>query len=244
MIVANYTPDAISWMHVGITGTITPGEIVEVGEARGKHIVNKFGPRGLLQLQFEDKPELKKVEAMKIWSGFWENQVRTHNQHAEQQKEKGHAYPQPTKELLEHAEKIGIEVVQPWKAKTETGEVGELKAQLAAQKEESGKAFDAMMEQIRELSEKVVELSSGKQDSVPTEAEKALQEKIVATKRKYSHFGEKQSDRLMAWVKNNVEAIVSFPTANKIEIRDKVKEVLNRDLFLDGEMTKVNGDLL
>ena len=88
MIVGNFTPDPIDWMHIGITGTIEPGETAEMDEGRARHILNKFARRGLVQMQFGDEPGDKKKESIKLWTSFWEQQITAFNQHNEDQKEK------------------------------------------------------------------------------------------------------------------------------------------------------------
>ena len=60
MIVGNFTPDPIEWMHIGITGVVNPNEIVEMDNARAKHVLNKFARRGLVQMQYGDDAETKK----------------------------------------------------------------------------------------------------------------------------------------------------------------------------------------
>lgn len=141
MHVANFTPDKIKWMHVGITGTLKPGDITEFDDARGKHILNKWGQRGLLRVTFEDRDneDEKRVEAMEIYNEFWVKQITNFNQHNESLKNENKPYVYPTKELRGKAEDLKIQLVGPWEVKTEPAGVDQ-------------KELDSLKEQIAKLS--------------------------------------------------------------------------------------------
>jgi len=140
MIVANFTPDTVKWQHVGVIGTLLPGDIVDLPEGRANHILNKFGRRGVIVMKFGDEEEVGRKKAMELWREFWEYQITQFNQHNEDQKEKGNRYERPTKELLEHADILGLELLSPWVVKKDTGnkdssdnavEVMEMKQQVS-----------------------------------------------------------------------------------------------------------------
>jgi hypothetical protein len=121
MIVANFTPDIVEWQHVGITGTLLPNDVVDLPEGRANHILNKFGRRGVIVMNFGDKEEESREKAMELWRDFWEYQITQFNQHNENQKEKGNRYERPTKEILDHAEILGLELLSPWIVKKDSG---------------------------------------------------------------------------------------------------------------------------
>jgi len=156
MIIANFTPDKIEWMHVGANGTIPAynpdnpkkPHIVNFDDSRANHILNKFAVRGLVQMNFGDDEEAKKKESLKLWRIFWERQIENQNQHNEQQKEAGNRYSRPTDELDEHAKLLGIELLRPWTvAAKSTKEVDELKGENMALK----KSIEAMQAQMSQL---------------------------------------------------------------------------------------------
>lgn len=124
MIVANFTPDIVEWQHVGITGTLLPNDVVDLPEGRANHILNKFGRRGVIVMNFGDKEEESREKAMGLWRDFWEYQITQFNQHNENQKEKGNRYERPTKEILDHAEILGLELLSPWVVKKSAGDTG------------------------------------------------------------------------------------------------------------------------
>jgi len=117
MIIANFTPDRITWMHVGICGDLEPGDIKEFDEARGNHILNKYGPKGLLRLEYGDDKEDKRDQAMRLWRSFWERQITVFNQANDARRNENRPYSPPSKDLVEHAERLGIELIQPWAVK-------------------------------------------------------------------------------------------------------------------------------
>ena len=88
MIIANFTPDTIQWMHVGQVGKLKPDDVGEFPDNRAKHILNRWGPRGLLQIGLNDNREAKRVEAMEIYKQFWFNQISNFNQMNEVRKVK------------------------------------------------------------------------------------------------------------------------------------------------------------
>jgi hypothetical protein len=139
MIVANFTPDTIEWQHVGITGTLLPNDVVDLPEGRANHILNKFGRRGVIVMNFGDKEEASREKAMELWRDFWEYQITQFNQHNENQKEKGNRYERPTKEILDHAEILGLELLSPWVVKkgTDSGSGGNT-AEMETMKQQMG----------------------------------------------------------------------------------------------------------
>ena len=116
MAVGNFTPDPLTWYHQGLSGTIKPGEVV-TDRDRGweNHVLNKLGPRGLVRLEYGDDPEVAKKASMEAFNRFWTKQVMDFNELNEQRKNEGKMYVPPTKELQEHADLLGYELVGPWK---------------------------------------------------------------------------------------------------------------------------------
>lgn len=117
MIVANFTPEPIEWMHMGANGTLVPGKVEPFPDNRGRHILNKFGPRGLVELEFGDDVPKRQQDALKIYKAFWMRQVTIFNQDNERRKNTNREYVTPTKQLLQHAEELGIQLEGPWSIK-------------------------------------------------------------------------------------------------------------------------------
>ena len=236
MIIANFTPDKIEWMHVGANGTIPAynpdnpkkPHIVNFDDSRANHILNKFAVRGLVQMNFGDDEEAKKKESLKLWRIFWERQIENQNQHNEQQKEAGNRYSRPTDELDEHAKLLGIELLRPWTvAAKSTKEVDELKGENMALK----KSIEAMQAQMSQLMQM---MAGGKVKTQPVNAEPASEPKepekkespkesavdpnIAINRNKYMRLGE---SNMNLWVSKNWDDIMAMPKENRDEIEEK-----------------------
>jgi len=135
-MIANYTPDAIRWEHIGFSGILEAGKVVEMPEGRAKHLLNKYSPRGIIQLEFGDDEEKRKKEAMETWEIFWNHTIQNFNQHNERMKNQNLPYIAPTKMDVAHAKMLNIELIGPWVMKPKENEgVKELKAEINDLKE-------------------------------------------------------------------------------------------------------------
>jgi len=114
MFLGNYTPDTIEYMYGGRPGKIAPGKVIEVDESTGNHVLNKFSARGLVKLLFGDDPQEMKAEAMAIYTRFWERQIMTYNQDNEKRRNTNREYVEPTRQLVQKAQELGIKIVGPW----------------------------------------------------------------------------------------------------------------------------------
>src|SRR3972149_7613003 len=121
--VANFTPDPIRWHHLGATAILEPGAVVEFETHRANHIVNKFGPRGIVTLAYGDDQAAKAKEAMATWRRFWVKQITVYNQDNEKRKNTNREYVDPTEILLEHSKTLGIPLVGPWMVKDTADDV-------------------------------------------------------------------------------------------------------------------------
>lgn len=215
MIIGNFTPDSIEWMHIGVSGTINPGETVEFGESRAKHVLNKFARRGLVQMQFGDDTDVKKEESMKQWTNFWEQQIIQFNQHNEDQKEKGNRYARPTAEIKEKANMLGLELLQPWRI--EAKDSPELK-RLQEENVDLRKTVEAQTGQINEILEMLK-----KGQPVPEEIiEEPVADLVTANRKKYVSL---TVNTMSGWLKNNWEEIQEMPEENRLEIQTRYQDL-------------------
>lgn len=156
MILANFTPDTINWRHGGQMGTLKPGDVTEFENARANHIVNKFGPRGIIKMQYGDDEDPKRKQAMKIYTEFWQRQVTISNRDNETRKNENKPYVFPSEQVVAKATELGIEVIGPWKINPPATdkritEVQEENMQLKGQ-------VSTMASQISNLTEQVAAL--------------------------------------------------------------------------------------
>lgn len=222
MHVANFTPDTINWQHIGVEGAIKPDQVVELEDSRARHILNKYAARGLVQMNFGDEPEPKRKQSMSQWKNFWEEQVVTFNRHNEDQKEKGNRYATPTAEIKEHAEKLGLELLRPWRIESKDNpEFQKLKSENAELKG----SLSTMQAQIDKLIEMVGKNQASQAETKvdkPKVSESADETVIEANRNKYKRLGE---SNMNLWVAKNWEDIKTMPEENRFEIEDKYLKI-------------------
>lgn len=223
MIVGNFTPDPIKWMHIGITGTIEPGQTEEMQESRAKHVLNKFARRGLVQMQYGDDLEEKKKESLALWTNFWEQQITNFNQHNQDQKEKGSRYTRPSEELKAHAKLLNLELLQPWRIESkESPELKRLQDENLALRTTIEKQAE-QIEEIRDMIKQANRVPEPEPDKEPEEPEKTLEEIITENKKRYASLS---ANTMPGWVKNNWDEIQEMPEENRFEIQTKYEALL------------------
>ena len=220
MIIGNFTPDAIEWMHIGINGIIEPGETVEMDDSRARHVLNKFARRGLVQMRYGDDPLAKKNESMAQWSNFWEHQVVTFNQHNEVQKEKGNRYAKPPPELVAHAKILKLELLQPFRieSKDESPQLKALQEENASLKA----TVETQTGQINQILE-MIKAGKGVPQTEPIEpAGVDLLDVIAENRKKYNSLS---ANTMSGWLKNNWEEFQEMPEENRFEIKTRYEDL-------------------
>ena len=219
MIVGNWTRDPINWMHAGITGTI-PGykegsekHIVEMDDARARHILNVFAKIGLVQMQFGDDPKAKMKESIAQYDRFWEHQITVFNQGNEQQKEQGNRYNRPTDLLSAKANEFGLELRQPWRVPKKDDEA------IKVLRDENAELRVANKEQGKQIAKILTMLKSSRG---PGTTEQAAVDIVAINRKKYVSLAEKT---MKGWLKNNWDEVQAMPEENKFEIQTKYQEL-------------------
>lgn len=203
MIIANLTPDDVPWMHIGVTGVLKAGDMAEFEDGRGRHILSKWGQRGILRMGFEDNSEeglVKKTkEAKGLYDKFWMRQISYHNQHNDALKNAGGAYVTPSEELEVHAAMLGVDVIGPWNAAK-----AKENADLAKLKEENKTLVDSLKDMQVQIS------ALGNKGAVEDNYE---------TYRK--QFKPLNREKLLGFVNDNAATILTWPMAIFIELKEK-----------------------
>ena len=117
MIIVNYTPDDIEYVHGGLTGVLKSGEMDDVDSGKGNFLLNKYDQKGMLKLVFGDDVKAKKAEAMELYKDFWTRQVVNHNQANEARQARQLEYSRANKDVEVHAKTLGLKLLGPWTAK-------------------------------------------------------------------------------------------------------------------------------
>jgi len=202
-IVCNFTPDEIEWQHVGIIGVLKPGDIKEFPDARAAHILNQFGPRGVLRYSLEDDPDKKREESIRIYKRFWMHQITTFNQSNEAKKNEKLPYSFPTEQLKEKAEEMGIELIAPWTSqpKTDSAQVAELKAE--------NKELRTLVDELKKNQEEMLKVMKeiGQKPAVPHTVETGdlIKKFITLDKAKYKNWVTSHANDLADWPDSVVE---------------------------------------
>lgn len=131
-----------------------PGHKVKVEDAKGKHLLNALGPRGLTSLEYGDEADSGVIEAQKAEDGrqrnldFKRKQVARYNQDNEARKAQQMAYMDPPKQIKEYAKEIGVGLIEPYQvADIKNEEIAELKKGKAEAEKaliDMSKKFEAM----------------------------------------------------------------------------------------------------
>ena len=241
MIVANYTPDSITYIHGGIPATIEPGKLVEIEDKKANFILNKFDKRGLVAMKFGDNPDSKRGQAMEQWKRFWTRQIVVYNQDNERRKNTQREYVEPTEELAAHATTLGIELVGPWTIKqTDNAAVqavlienATLKSEMAALKNQLGELIEAVKArevpmELRSVAEKVEITKRGAESQ-------AKEEKVAApsvdNRPLIAEFQMLNKEKFGEWVMQNLDRIQSndFPLDVRQMIEQKWARLIQGD---------------
>lgn len=202
MLVGNFTPDDIDWTHVGQVGTLKAGATGDFPDPRANHILTKYGPRGLLRVEWDKRDDIPfyKEKAMAVYINFWKMQIGTFNQQNEQRKNENKVYTSPTRILSQKAAELDVELMEPWKAvkKTDSGEMNKLKRENEDLREE----VSALSASVREM---VVLVKQG---------QKMTKEAIIIDTASFlRQFNNLGKDRFQNWVIDNMDLIPEFPAS-------------------------------
>lgn len=219
MIICNFTPDKVPWMHIGQAGALEPGDIKEFDDARAKHILNKWGARGVLRYELNEDVEEKRKQSMQIYKRFWMNQISSFNQLNEARKNENKPYNFPTNDLVEHAETLGVELVAPWRTvqKTDDKQVAELKAE---NKELRGQVHD-LKEDMAEILAIMKEIKD--KPAIP---------KVIDTADLTKRFISLDAKRFEPWLIENATEVKDWPDSVKAKIREKYTAFYKKDCFI------------
>jgi len=201
MIVGNFTPDDIDTMYIGVTRTFKVGQVLDIPDAEGNHILDRFAIKGLVRLEWGGNEDGYRKESMSRWERFWERQVTDFNQLNEKLKAEKKGYIYPTETLKAHADKLGLSIIQPWVIhKSEDKELADLKGE----NREMRLQMSNLMDRLAELTQAIV----------PHEGEKdndALR----------NQFKFRNAQVLEAWVLSKSVDILDWPSTIRGELIEK-----------------------
>ncbi|RPI88691.1 MAG: hypothetical protein EHM41_00010 [Chloroflexi bacterium] len=222
-IVANFTPDDVTWTHIGNSATLKSGGRLECNDGRANFILNKYGPRGLVKLEFSEDPDYLvklKAEAKRRYVEFWRRQIYSFNQFNETLKNENKPYTHPDDMMTQKAQELGINLVGPWKTENTSNDVA-LKAAL-----DNNAALQVQLNKLMEAVGKLQDRQSDVEDrsvGVP---------EIDWNKVKNSFFFLNRKD-LKSYFYKHFEMMKSWPVDLKDEFAKKYEKATGKALNFD-----------
>lgn len=114
MVVANPTNEDFDMQYSGVSFTIKAGEKITLATNAASHILNSYGPRGLVYLKY-GCDEGKVLEEGRVRNEeFKRKQVTEFNVRNENRKNMNLGYLAPTAKLKQYASELGLELMQPY----------------------------------------------------------------------------------------------------------------------------------
>jgi hypothetical protein len=227
LILFNPTDEEMRTQYIGEEVVIPPApdprHKIRVDDARGRHVLNVLGPRGLMTLEYGDEGE---GETQKADTGrrrnleFWRKQVMDFNQLNDQQHQKKLPYIQPSPQIKAAARRLGIKLYEPMSA---TDDYTEIQAKVISELDQKKREVAEKDKVIHALSAKVDKLTSlvegmlaaaGKQAAAGVAAET---EDWAESKRKIKSIN---GNHFASWVRKNWESIFDYPD----DVRDLIAE--------------------
>jgi len=141
------------YMGVGIG--ITPGQKIKLPDAKARHLLNEFAPRGLVALDYGDDEEKRANEGLERNRNFKLKQLNDFNEKNEARKHMGLPYLWPTETLKRYAKEIGVKLTESYK-------VDDAQLQRAKALEEENKNLRSQMAEMNEKFEKLMSMVSEK----------------------------------------------------------------------------------
>lgn len=240
MHIHNPTDERITPMHASRTYTFEPRKTIPVEDkAAMNHIINEYGARGLVLLDFGDDTregvggktifENKAAAGRAANETFRRNMVINHNQMNESNKHTRKPYIMPTDQLTKYAADLGIKLIKPY-------EVDDIQQQeMNKMKLESEGLKDLIKTQSGQITELLEAIKSG---GLPAPATKTVEE--VATDSKADELKEmiakvnshNRKDYFKKWYDDNLNDIKMWPEEAKTEVRKKYTAMLGGEAHI------------
>lgn len=127
-IIKNPTDELIEPMHGGKTFSFPPGKIMQIPVKSANHIMNEYGRRGLISLNYGDNGAPSKnnpditIEQEKSEIGRRNNkkyktaQVENYNQDNESRANNNTPYVKPPEQVEAYAKELGLQLIAPYRA--------------------------------------------------------------------------------------------------------------------------------
>lgn len=177
----NPTDDDFKATYGGTTFTIPKcgqdGHMVRVDDAKGNHLLNQLGPRGLTSLDYGDSEEVKEKKAKdgkRRNYEFKRTQVARYNRDNEARKARQLEYVEPPDFIKEWSKDLGVGLVAPY-------EVADIKNEEIAQLREENKNRSKENDELRKQLSKLMDRFDSLMDKTVQENEETEDQKKIDT---------------------------------------------------------------
>ena len=252
LVVWNPTNEVFETQYIGETVILNPDQKLRVDDARGRHLLNVLGPRGLTSLEYGDEgdvEEKKKNDARKRNKDFKRQQVMRYNQENSRRKDANAPILEPHQQIKDYAEELGLKLIEPYRFGDEdTAKIAALKQESQAKDDvikQQGETITGLQTQMSDLSEKFNTLMATLQaketaatDQTKTQAHINLD---VANLRNTLGYVHLDRPRFKNWVARNWEKIMddSLPPEILGEIEDKWARFFNKPFPVEAPVEEV-----
>lgn len=214
IILFNPTNEEMRTQYIGEDVIIPPApdprHKIRVDDARGRHVLNVLGPRGLVTLEYGDEGEgeLRKAEQGRARNQeFKRKQIMDFNQINDAQQQRRLPYIAPSDQVKAYSRELGIKLYEPYSS---TDEASRAQADLIKKVGEKEREVQEKDRTIQDLTAKVDRLSglveqmlvAASRSQVQSELDwDELRKKIKSINS--NHFGQ--------WVGSNWDEIQRYP---------------------------------
>jgi len=224
-IIKNPTNELMEPMHAGKTYSFPPDHVMQVpGKAAG-HILNEYGQRGLVQLNYGDNSNASKqdpevtIEEYKSKAGLRKNkqfktrQVEVYNQDNEARRGRNDPFVTPTDQVKGYAKELGLDLLGPYTAPdNKQAEVNALVAENADLK--------GMMKKLMEQNQAILANMNGANVNTKLPTDQELAEKEMVDK-----FCTANQATLRSMVQKDHGVIVTWPENVKTQLRERYQKI-------------------
>ena len=238
MHIHNPTDEVIETMYASRPFIFAPEKTLVVEDkATANHIINEWGTRGLVTLDFGDDTkkvsggqtvmEVKAAAGRKANTDFRRQMVINHNQMNESNKHTRKPYINPTDQLLSYAAAEGIKLIKPY-------EVDDIQQQEMNKLDAENRELKGMIkDQGSQISELLGLMKGGGLQAPATKSPEEIKaedgaKELQAKIDKVNSF--KRKDYFEKWLKDSKEVIALWPEEAKTELRKKYTAIIGGEL--------------
>lgn len=225
IILFNPTNEEMKTQYIGEDVVLAPGSKVRVDDARGRHVLNVLGPRGLMTLEYGDEGEHEERKARQGRERnmeFKRKNVMNFNTMNDDRAQKHQGYITPTPTLKEYSRELGIKLFEPYSSSDDAMKVhADLKQKLDEKDRELKSKDDAvatLQAQVAQLTQMVGKVLGAKAAAADPTAQSYWSEFAKKTRSiNGKHFHN--------WVADNWNEITTAPTEVQEELADKYQRL-------------------